>query len=98
MAYRMEVRVDGPSQALVDLTNAYTQAGDSALPRASAREAAGLARAARSALKAREPGVALALLDEMDGMLDGAEGSVYTKALSAKITRLRTVLEFAPTP
>jgi len=60
-----------------------------------AKKLHGLSRAARSTLEAREPEVALAMLDTMDGFLTGVEGA-HSEALTRKIADLRAVVTWKP--
>ena len=92
---RLTASVDAASAALVSLAHALVLAGPLALPVTSARALHGLARGARAALLASEPGVALALLDEMDAVLAGDE-TEYAQALTRKTADLRRAVTWRP--
>lgn len=93
MASRLTATLDGRSTALVKVTTALTLAGDEALAAKSARSILNLAKAARAALEAREPDLALALLQEIPKIMEGQEG-VYAEAVSRKVEDLRQGIEW----
>lgn len=87
--------VDGASARLIAAARAIQLAGDRILPRATAKEVLNLARATRSSLEAGEQELALAMLDDILALLDGAE-EIAIDVLRRRVASVRGPIAFQP--